>query len=100
MLKAIQANDESANAQRRAKGLAALHTRRWLERPTLHADTNTVSWIIEGGDDQNDRTINAVALKLGRYGFERIVWIARHVAVVGPVLWREHPGRLSTGAFV
>ena len=75
MLKAIQANDESANAQRRAKGLAALHTRRWLERPTLHADTNTVSWIIEGGDDQNDRTINAVALKLGRYGFERIVWV-------------------------
>ena len=31
---------------------------------------------------------------------ERIIWIALHAAVVGPILGREHPARHPSGAFI
>src|SRR3984893_11521637 len=33
-------------------------------------------------------------------GLERIVRVAHHVVVVGPVLWRKHPARHAAAAFV
>lgn len=75
-LSQMQANDEVANRDRVAKGLLTLRTVGWLQRPTLNNDTHTVSWVIEGAASDGSRVINAVALKLGRSGIERITWIA------------------------
>jgi len=75
MLKAIRANDDAANLTRVAKGFPTLRTIGWIRPPTLNNDTHMVSWIIEGASSDGSGVINAVALKLGRSGFERIVWV-------------------------
>jgi uncharacterized membrane-anchored protein len=76
MLSQLKQSDTKANERRRNAGIAELHTTGWIERPTLNRDTNTVSWIIEAADNDGAKTINAVALKLGRNGFEKVTWIA------------------------
>jgi uncharacterized membrane-anchored protein len=76
MLAGLKENDNKSNAVRREHGVPEAHVTGWIERPSLNRDTNTVSWIIEGvGGRDGTKFINAVALKLGRNGFERITWI-------------------------
>ena len=75
MLAEIKENGNKSNALRRERGVPELHTTGWIERPSLNRDTNTVSWIIEGDGGDGTKFINAVALKLGRNGFEKITWI-------------------------
>src|SRR6266851_2987310 len=33
-------------------------------------------------------------------GLGRIIRVARHVAIVGPVLWRKHPARHAAATFI
>ena len=47
----------------------------WRQKPTFNEDLHTVSWAIEAQDSNGGRVANFVALKLGRYGIERIVWV-------------------------
>jgi uncharacterized membrane-anchored protein len=75
MLKAIQATDDVANRGRIAQGMPTLRTVGWIQPPVLNADTHMVSWIIEAASGDGSRTVNAVALKLGRAGTERIIWV-------------------------
>jgi uncharacterized membrane-anchored protein len=75
MLAEIKENGNKSNALRRERGVPELHTTGWIERPSLNRDTNTVSWIIEGAGGDGTKFINAVALKLGRNGLEKITWI-------------------------
>jgi uncharacterized membrane-anchored protein len=76
MLTQIKQNEIEGNKLRRERGIDEVHTTRWVERPSLNRDTNTVSWIIEGTQGSSGaKFINAVALKLGRNGFEKITWI-------------------------
>jgi uncharacterized membrane-anchored protein len=75
LLAAIKSNTEEANKSRRQQGFPELHVTKWIEQPSLNRDTNTVSWIFEGTNGDGSKLINAVALKLGRNGVERIIWI-------------------------
>jgi hypothetical protein len=74
-LSQIQANDAETNKIRRQRGLPIFTTIGWKQKPTLNQDLHTVSWAIQGRDSNGDDIINVVALKLGRYGVEKIVWI-------------------------
>jgi uncharacterized membrane-anchored protein len=71
----LKEKDGEANKIRIQKGVPTLTTTGWKQKPTLNQDTHTVSWGIEGTDSNGEKVLNFVALKLGRYGFEKIVWI-------------------------
>ncbi|MFZ0565782.1 MAG: DUF2167 domain-containing protein, partial [Chlamydiales bacterium] len=76
LLEAISENTEKENKIRKSKGFSALHVIGWLLEPTLDRNTNTVFWAIEGVNEGYDEHIaNSVALRLGRYGYEKIVWV-------------------------
>jgi uncharacterized membrane-anchored protein len=75
LLAQIKENDAAANKIRREKGIPTLTTTGWRQAPTLDQETHTVSWAINGRGSDGGEVVNFVALKLGRYGYERIVWI-------------------------
>lgn len=56
--------------------MSEIHVIKWLHEPTLDKSTHTVYWTIEARDDavQGD-SVNAVAIRLGRAGFERLTFI-------------------------
>jgi uncharacterized membrane-anchored protein len=72
----IKENDAVANQIRQKKGVSTLTTTGWRQTPTLDQETHTVSWAIDARGSDGAEVVNFVALKLGRYGYERIVWIA------------------------
>ncbi len=65
--------DVEANKIRVKKGIATLNTTGWRQKPTYNQDLHTVSWAIEAIDSNGGKIVNFVALKLGRYGFEKII---------------------------
>lgn len=71
----MQKNDVASNVQRKQLGFPMMSTTGWRQTPKLNSNTHTVSWIIDGQSSDGKRVINAIALKLGRYGLERIAWI-------------------------
>lgn len=74
-LQSIIENTEEANKLRRQKSFSELHVLGWLQEPTLDKHNNTVFWAIDAEDDDGDSLVNSVALRLGREGFEKIVWV-------------------------
>ncbi|UCH74187.1 MAG: DUF2167 domain-containing protein [Rhodospirillales bacterium] len=73
-LKSIRGSTEASNAEREKYGIPPLEVRGWLREPTYDATAHTVSWAIEY-DDGDGVTVNATALKLGRYGHQELTWI-------------------------
>ena len=95
MLDAIRSNTDKANKERKKNAIDEIHVRGWLQEPTLDRQSNTVYWAINGYDEKGNGFINSVALRLGRYGFERITWITQQKAfsLVGgdlDVMLRSH----------
>lgn len=76
LLAAIIKNTEENNKEGREKGFGEIHIVGWIQEPTLDRGTNTIYWSIEQKVDGNDEnSFNSVALKLGRDGYERMVWV-------------------------
>jgi|HubBroStandDraft_1064217.scaffolds.fasta_scaffold00011_28 uncharacterized membrane-anchored protein len=73
MIDDIKSGTEEANAERESQGLGRMHVTGWLQQPVFDKPTKTVHWAIEGTADDG-AWVNAIALKLGRYGYERITW--------------------------
>lgn len=71
----IRTNTQTSNPARVAAGMATLQVNGWIQAPAYNQDTRTVTWVFDGSDSAGTRFVNAVALKLGRTGFERIVYI-------------------------
>ena len=76
LLQSICENTENANKERVRQGFAELHVVGWMQEPTLDRHTNTVYWAIEGNSDESEPIVNSVALRLGRKGFEKLIWVA------------------------
>lgn len=74
-LSQLKEHDVEANKIRVQKGIPTLTTSGWRQKPTLNQDTHTVTWSIEATESNGGKVANFVALKLGRYGFEKIIWI-------------------------
>ncbi|VVB44482.1 hypothetical protein RHAL1_01273 [Beijerinckiaceae bacterium RH AL1] len=63
-------NEESTRA-----GLRPITAVDWIRKPTWNENLHTAYWMMQGVHDDGERTVNAVALKLGRRGYEKMVWI-------------------------
>jgi len=76
LLTEVDRNTERDNQQRRQEGVSELHIKGWLQPPTLDRATATVYWAIDAiqGDTP---VVNSIALRLGRNGIEKLVWITR-----------------------
>jgi uncharacterized membrane-anchored protein len=75
MLDSIKQSTADANTDRRKQGIEELTVIGWLQEPTLDRQTNTVFWAIEGAGAESGPVVNAIALRLGRFGYERLNWI-------------------------
>jgi uncharacterized membrane-anchored protein len=74
MLKEIQEGTDKANEQS-GEGYLDLFVDAWAQEPHLDRVNNTVYWAISGHDEDNNKFVNAKALKLGREGYTEILWI-------------------------
>lgn len=84
------------NPERRKHYLPEWYVRGWLQKPTLHATGHAVSWMVDMKVD-GERRVLGMALNLGRYGYEKLVWSAPHDARGGS---EERLGQLvATHAF-
>jgi uncharacterized membrane-anchored protein len=75
LLNIVKENTASGNEVRRSKGVPTLEVTAWIQKPTLDQANNAVTWAFEVKQSDGAKVINAVALKLGRSGFERITWV-------------------------
>jgi uncharacterized membrane-anchored protein len=77
LLEATREGTEEGNEHRREAGISAIHVVGWLKEPTLERATNTVYWAIQVDDEdpQIADFVNSVALRLGRNGYEKLIWI-------------------------
>ena len=75
MISAIRENTENENKNREARGVSPIHVVGWLKEPTLDRASNAVYWAIEADDGGPTRLVNSIALKLGRSGYEKLIWI-------------------------
>ena len=74
MIEEVRTNTEKANGERQKQGIRALHVDGWIKQPTLDRANNEVSWAFSAHHDDGSKLINAVAIQLGRSGFEKLIW--------------------------
>ena len=89
LLDSIRESTEAANEERAKIGMSPLTIVGWIETPRLDAASNTAYWTIEL-EDEGGSTVNAVALKLGRRGYEQITWVGMKAD------YEANPGLLAT----
>jgi uncharacterized membrane-anchored protein len=76
LLNAVRENTESANSERKKNGFDQMHIVGWVQEPTFDRNTNTVYWAIEHQvENSEENGFNSVALRLGRNGYEKLIWI-------------------------
>lgn len=81
LLESISENTEKANKERRKNGGGELHVIGWIQEPVLDKHTNTVYWAIEAESDEG-AIVNSVAIRLGREGFEKLIWVTQKESYV------------------
>jgi uncharacterized membrane-anchored protein len=75
LIREISDNTEAANAKRREKGVPELHVIGWVQEPSFDRTTKTVFWAINAKSSDGTSVVNSVALRLGRSGYEKVIWI-------------------------
>ncbi|WP_417795086.1 DUF2167 domain-containing protein [Terasakiella pusilla] len=75
LLEGIIESTEESNAERIKNNISPLEVVGWVQEPVYDESANMVSWAIKARDADGDEVINAIALKLGRKGFNRITWV-------------------------
>jgi uncharacterized membrane-anchored protein len=73
MLEQIRDATEEANAARRQQHVGELHVTGWLKEPVLDRTANVVFWVLSVHSADDGDLVNAVALRLGRYGYEKMI---------------------------
>ena len=77
LLKEISANTESDNTERAKNNISSLKIGGWLQKPRLNKDNKTVSWVFDVVDGE-ERYVNAISIKLGRKGYEKVTWVSSY----------------------
>ncbi len=70
-------NAKKINAKRTKQNIPPLRIGGWLQKPRLNKDNHSVSWVFDVIDGE-ETTVNAVSIKLGRKGYEKIIWISSY----------------------
>jgi uncharacterized membrane-anchored protein len=76
LMKNIKDGTEQANAERAKAGVGALHVDGWVQKPTFDANRKSVRWVTHAHDDAGRTIVNAVAMQLGRQGYERFTLVS------------------------
>jgi uncharacterized membrane-anchored protein len=74
MIAEVRDNTEKANAERQKQGTRPLHVDGWIQQPTLDRANNQAHWAFSAHHDDGSKLVNAVAIQLGRNGFEKLIW--------------------------
>jgi uncharacterized membrane-anchored protein len=75
LIQEIRDNTEADNQSRRDKGMPELHVTGWLQEPSFDRATKTVFWAINARSSDGSGVVNSIALRLGRGGYEKVIWI-------------------------
>jgi uncharacterized membrane-anchored protein len=75
LLKNIRDSTDEANEQRTKSGVSALHIDGWVQKPVFDEARKSVRWVTRAHDDHGS-LVNAVALQLGRHGYERFTLVS------------------------
>jgi uncharacterized membrane-anchored protein len=77
LMQEISDNAKKINAERAKNNIPLLRIGDWLQKPRLNKDNHSVSWVFDvmEGDETN---VNAVTIKLGRRGYEKITWVSSY----------------------
>lgn len=77
LMQEISDNAKKINAERAQNGIPSLRIGGWLQKPRLKKENHSVSWVFEVIDGE-EKTVNAVTIKLGRKGYEKITWVGSY----------------------
>lgn len=76
LMKHLRDATESANAERVKNGGPVMHIDGWVQRPTFDQARKSVRWVTHAHDESGRGFVNAVALLLGRHGYERFTLVS------------------------
>jgi uncharacterized membrane-anchored protein len=74
MLSSMKDSTNTENAERAKRGVAQFYVDGWVQQPTFDAQRKSVRWIVSL-HSAHGRFVNAVALQLGRHGYERFTLV-------------------------
>jgi uncharacterized membrane-anchored protein len=77
LMQEISDNAKKINTERAKKNILPLRIGGWLQKPSLNKDNHSVSWVFDVIDGE-ETTVNAVSIKLGRKGYEKITWVSSY----------------------
>lgn len=77
LLDGMKDSTEKTNDERVKNGVSPIHVDGWVQPPTLDQRRKSVRWVMGLHDEQQKHFVNAVALQLGRHGFERFTLVSR-----------------------
>ena len=77
LMQEISDSAKKINAERAKNNIPSLKIGGWLQKPRLNPDNHSVSWVFDVVDG-DETTVNAVTIKLGRTGYEKITWVSSY----------------------
>ena len=77
LMQEIFDNAKKINTERAKNNTLPLKIGGWLQKPRLNQDNHSVSWVFDVIDGE-ETTVNAVSIKLGRRGYEKITWVSSY----------------------
>ena len=77
LMQEIFDNAKKINTKRAQNNIPLLKIGGWLQKPRLNQDNHSVSWVFDVIDG-DETTVNAVSIKLGRKGYEKITWVSSY----------------------
>jgi uncharacterized membrane-anchored protein len=77
LMQEISDNAEKINAARAKNNIVPLKVGGWLQKPRLNQNNHSVSWVFDVIDGE-ETTVNAITIKLGRKGYEKITWVSSY----------------------
>jgi uncharacterized membrane-anchored protein len=77
LMQEISENMKKINAERAKNNIPLLRIGDWLQKPRLNKDNHSVSWVYDVMEG-DETTVNAVTVKLGRRGYEKIIWVSSY----------------------
>jgi len=77
LMQEISDNAKKMNAERAKHNISPLRIGGWLQKPRLNQDNHSVSWVFDVIEGE-EATVNAVSIKLGRKGYEKITWVSSY----------------------
>ncbi len=77
LMQEISDNAKKINAERAKNNIPPLRIGGWLQKPRLNKGNHSVSWVFDVIDGE-ETTVNAVSIKLGRQGYEKITWVSSY----------------------